>query len=1177
MEFDSPRWKASDDIRPGLHTPPRSNATYAVSAQYAAYADNSGVFARRLSSNEDYKRLFRYEDDRPWFQPVLAFSTIGGSLLAIATGVQILIFDADTKKVKHALKGNGRMVTSIAWAASKPGILATGAVDGSLCVWDLKYPTRPVHHMRAYHGACNHVAFHPKESDLIAGCHSNCISVWSLPSARPFLVTKSKDVDIKALDWFSSDPMRIIGISATGSVSIYDVQQALATFRQVATACHEPNDEDTMFGRLEDIGYMPSSDFDLSFHVSQALLVGRNGLVVLPKMGHVLFFLTFSAEQNTATELWRLRLDALIDCFSPRVRGRAVHVVACFGAETEAYEVPSPVLDAMGWDAVSDVSRQALADDADAISFTMRPELSLYRRLPHLRERKQSILQTPAKQDQEAVKIEGVTKPPNKYQKSPTAAPQSLTSSLELPKSRGEDDEHESPMPFLSPSIPAKSTALSPITPLDDTMRLPPPRASFDSITSTAGHDSDSDDESFVEHMQGSASYLPGGVNVPLPRTCGAAFAPNGQLLTFFVTHPKGLTVERHEDSELGQHLRQNSEVVKLFPGFGNLGITSRASAIASETDSASSWEDSSYFGGRFSSRISHLHYSAPRISPVKQLASGAHAEQMVNVSVREVEVLSASHQLSSKYRVLCDEGQSIAERCHANATHAQEASLQEAADLWRLLALVVEQRTFEGYEPAVRDGLLLPTTMLSQRPILSRNPSMASSFVEQSSPDEPPQLLWLQHPLGRTWAVTKLITWAESQCDVQLLAYISALLIRVSEHLETASEQRRSRPGTSNDTFTRPSSALDDALLKRPTNGVPLLRTGTDLSETSVWDDSPVKPNSSRASSREASMPTTPYLDSARSTPPFTFTSVNQNKTRLSMSGSASPEAQRSSFGAAAKYYAQSISDKLAAYGTSPPTRKSGSPSNELSSSLPNAVGSWSKSVSFASGTDTGAYGKRSLSLAQEDDNYDSDRTIDETSLPHTPRQGNSVVVRSLNGNNFFGEAVTGLSSSLMPEDLDARCQIYRDSYSEQLRSWDLLIEAAEFDNILHPGNREQVPIRAGISAHISEDARSATCSICFCVIQAAEELCPTCLHVTHPACLAVFIDALGDGSFTCPTGCGCNCVTGGQPESEIAASDSPSDEVEADDELVRPPLKEADSLTDPRFLRARLQSGSW
>ncbi|EME87242.1 uncharacterized protein MYCFIDRAFT_191737 [Pseudocercospora fijiensis CIRAD86] len=1203
MELASPRMvEFDDDLQPNKKTKHGTEgaATYAVNAHHTAFSDYRGVFVRKLSGREAYRRLFRYEEDRPWFEPVLAFSATRLNLLAIATGLQILIFDVESRKVKCALKGNGRVVTSVSFSKSRSSLLATGHVDGSICVWTLKHPARPLRHLRASRRACTHVAFSDHDADLLAACHQDRVSVWSLPSTRPVLLTEAMESGLKSMLWFSSQPERVIGISFTGSVAIYNVHDAVKSFRARAPASgvfDDSDDELGAFGDLDDLPFKPAIHFDLSFRISQALLFGRNGLIVLPHKGHVLFFVTFMENHNEPTELWRLRLDSQVDCFTLRQRADAIEVVACFGTDAHAYEIPGPVLDGMRWIPGMSIHHHPLTvrdskDNIDALSTSsMRPELSLYQRIarpPTLststKESPPQPLHRPIPRTKATYKVYG------EPSRSATPTPRSMTSSLELPKPSNAEQEHDSPMPFLSPGIPAKKTSPAPVlTPLHETVRLPP-RSSFDSIASSANHDSDSDDEAFAEIMQGSGSFLPGGVNVPLPRTCGAAFAPNGQLLTFFPSkmRPSSATEDASITHQADLPRLQSREVQQLFQGFGNLmrADIDRRDSMASEghRENGAGAESDLGHSLRHLTLDSEMSWSA-KVSPTKPISMSLTVKQRVFVAVRELRPELQPHRiLADQYCVLPDRHETISDVCLNHAGAAEDVGLEEISDLWRLLALITESKSV--VDPILPDNGGEPSRSLSsQKPTASRNPSTASSYVGRLARPALAILSWSRHPMGKAWAIAQILEWAERRGEIQLLAHVSALMLQASKALGRSVQSLKSRDtsepdGAQNHLAEFASTKIDP--LKLPPR-IPILRAGAEFVDQISQDDSLIKARS-QASSREPSQPPTPYLDSSSSTPPLGLPYFQRSGTKLSSSGSVSPETQRTSFSSAAKYYAQTITDKLSSYGSSPPPKKmpSDSPNaNELSSSLPNTTpGSWSKSVSFASTTDTARHSQRSLSLAQQDDDYDSDKTIDDASLPHTLKPPTGVNIKSTN-DLFWDEPAASFEAAFLPDQHSEQSKVWRESYAEQLRAWNLLLEAAELEKIADESQATpgwNSPASSTVKPLIDDGQQHATCGVCFCAIQAAEHMCSACLHTMHLDCLDKMLLALGESQYTCPTGCGCDCTAEADLSYGLADDESPPSSASMGEEVpFRPPFLKKKSLTDPRSLRDRLQGETW
>lgn len=912
-----------------------------------------------------------------------------------------------------------------------------------------------------------------------------------------------------------------------------------------------------MFGELEGLKEPPSISFDLAHGVEQSCLLGHHGIVVFPPSARVIYFYSYSMDADEPTELWRLSVGVGVKCFTLRTCKATVETVAYFDDGHQIFEVPTPVLDGMGWTYGRSLQWLPVLEPKTAET-TRRMHTSM---LPH----KIATVEKSKRRRLDSVKQirSGFSPRTKKQRKKPSMegstngeiAPKSMMVSLELPKIAPTEDD--SPMPFLSPSIPARKVSPSSIAPLDEMVQLPP-QANFDtmSLAATQGHESDSDDETFAPNMQGSGTLLPGGVNVPLPRTCGAYFGPNGQLVTFFPIRKKAAVLsDDFGNRGVEPGTSHGREANKLFPTFGNLGSANPhlddADSVLSDDDTLGKIPKFAIQGSSFDSRPS---WSA-RISPVKPESGAFPGQQGVNVAVRDLESLTPTRRnLAARYQLLPQERATDSDVCRENAKYAENEGLEESAHAWRLLALTLEQR----HAKSLGVGESYPE--LSIRPRVSRNSTMITSTSPRG--DGTTSL----YPFGGTWAIEELFSWAETRGDVQLLASMSCFLTKRPPASFVGSVGLESAAYGSY--FVNNSATLASS---RSPSGVPILRA--DSLGTEPVSDSLVKPRSSRTSSRNPSQPTTPYLDSSMSTPPLTLpTFSRQTSTGISISGSGSPEYHRSSFSTAARNYAASIAEKFGSYGSSPPTKRLGNSPGELPSSLP--PGSLSKSVSFASGINGSSTGRRSLSLAQEDDGYDSDRTIEDGSLPQTP-MNNSISFKT-KSIQFFDEMSTGFSVPTPPADLDIKCNIWRQLYAEHLRAWDLVLAGAELENVTdyeaRASTRSRSPGKAVVPANTSQ--RRTTCTVCFCLIKAAHQVCPSCLHTTHPACLEDFINSSADMAFACPAGCGCDCLSAEEVYSlKVEEGDIPSP-VNAPS---RPPFPKKPSFTDPLRLRQRLQGDSW
>lgn len=1158
-------------------------ATTAVNAEYTATSQEHAILIRKLSDTSSGPYSIRFGSATSHCRPVLAFHPIRLNLLAASNGSQLVIFDVEAQAAKHIFKGNGRIITSISFEQKAGESLATGTADGTICVWSLKETSRPLHLLRGVRNACSHVAIHPNFPNVLSAVHGSHMSVWRLPRRKPITTIRIKPATLQLFAWCSEDPARILTVSHGGIISLYNLKNALYGS---AMGTEDSDEEDGFFTRPNSPHHATScTAFNLASSIARAQVFGQNGLVILPSAGKDVYFYNYSMDHRNMTELWRLHKEVAIEGYAFRRNGNTIEIMVISEGSVEVYRVPPPVLDSMGWSnelhslpSHFDVDEPTNQRSASVRYGSMRPQKKARIRsdeskAPRLKPKprmRRSAKDTPVKHKSHRAKQSKSSRPT-------TPTTQSMTSSLELLKERPNKDGDDSPMPFLSPNIPARKASPGSTTPLDESIQLPP-LALVDTTAPVIdySHESDSDDETFAGDMKNSATFLPGGVNVPLPKTCGALFAPNGQLITFFPYNIKRSIKENHADSKSPTGANKHGEEVNgLFPGFGNLITTSSLSISSSHSDSdGESTTDAPRFAIHPSSFDRKPSWPA-KTSPLKQNIGPLPGDHRVTVSVRNMESVTPTRQaLADTYELLPREGISNADLCRENASRAAKEGFHMSAGAWRLLAIIIEPRIVSPLE-LDRFGDV-SAIVFGQRPAVSRTTSMASSRDGSSAIAVIAETFpLLQLPFGRTWAVEQLFTWADARADVQLLACMSSLLARTCVTLKETARRLRHRQSSSVHPNLLNSTALDSTMLPP---GVPSLRT-ENIGTTLTTDSSPNKPSRSRISSGNPSQPTTPYLDSNNSTPPFTFSNLARQSSKLSISGSASPEHHRSSFSAAAKNYAASIAEKFGSYGSSPPLKKLGtSPGNELSSSLPN--GSWSKSVSFASTMEPSKSSQRSLSLAQEDDNYDSDRTVEDASVATTPKKPGQGVSTIRKRGNFYDEKATQPTQASMPiisEQLATKCSFWRQHYADQLLSWDMLIEAGEMSNVMLSSPAKTSTSEVGHDEqHVAPQAASGRrfndCCICFCIVHAAEQVCPACLHVTHPNCLDDLLSALGPANFTCPTGCGCDCTSA--VALSFASDEMATDEEDAEQKL---PFKKRPGLTDPLRLRQRLQGESW
>ena len=1192
-----------------------------TNGQYAAYTRHGKVYVEELTRSEVGREPRCLPLPHNSEHVVLALSRLRPNILAVSSASHTLVYDILEGQLQGTISGNGRAITALDWSAAQANLLWTGTIDGGLSLWDMERPVAPI--VQAWvDGAFQAIECCSTDPSVVAAINKGKVTVFKQVSRmhlRTVKIIRLEGDEAISLSWLPSDSGRLVVGSKNGQLYRYDLSTVLdaVTDRDGGLESDSSDGEDAFFGDPD--GIHTSGAQNLEIPPQEGLVqvgwLSKNAFLCLGDHGMRVSFWLWQQSAQEAIELWTQDLaQKAISVSLARQGERACMILMTLHGAHEA-TIPEDVQSTISLKSIGSrkipASSAELGQSPSTSSEAKRicgmrpiaiPELrstrgSFPKTSKQLRSRKPSF----ERRRDKAGRSESMANASAQNQQSPPPL-MSMTSSLELPKPRGEEG---SPMPFLSPSIPSQQPSPGDLSQLDDTIELPPlPRASFDSSVQSASaateESDDSDDETFVDGMQGSASFLPGGINVPLPKACAALFAPTGELLTFFPPKPK--VASRKGGTEEGRRADPKAsakKVAKLFPSFGNL-VGEPQHLLHDDDEDDSDFESSSTISGdpaslRLQPSFTFYPSSFPsqqswkdRISPTKHSFTEQSPHKVI-VSLHDVgdvgAVLPASRKLASEYRILCEQTETGTDLCLHNAEIAGAVGLENIAGIWRLMALLLDGQVPLEVLTGGRLGQDILVIARAATGLVKNDLQRLASNSQRRRTSG--KLRWINNPLGALWTVRAVFDWAESQADIQLLAILSAILAEVQDQLPQNNVLFDQSLTSQLPLYQEDYFANDGALVRprRFTNqSIPILRTDSIGTSNAVYE-SPVKlQRTSTASSLNPSNPSTPYLESNSSTPPFSVPALERQSTRLSISGSASPEHHRNSFSAAAKYYAQSISDKFAsygAYGASPPGRKTGiSPSNtnELSTSFPS--GSWGKSVSFASTANTTKTSFLSTSYedVQEDEGYDSDKTVEDTSQPQTPRDSGDCVVMLKNDRLFDDDISGGSRARLLPDDLVEKGRLWCQYYAEQLRCWDLLIEAAELEKVCGM-TCLQVPLEErtdgddiGVEPAIAPHA-SRSCAICSVKTTGAQFFCPGCSHSAHLSCLEDFTRALcvsdEQQPFECPTGCGCRCDD--LPFGVIDLA-----EVEPVKEAIEKPKKKA-SFTDPRRWRARVEGDSW
>jgi hypothetical protein len=1159
------------------------STSFASNQTYVAFAQSNSIYIGKLDSPGVFETRCRSLRPHPFgLRPILALSPLRPSLLSISTGSRTSIWDIEDDSSKCTIHDSERSVTSCAWSNHDAELLALGSFD-HVSIYNVDKPDKPQKVFSVGAGRCHSLSW--SLDGLLAACCGHSLLIWDVTKSHESL-TRSFELGHPVSDilWRPQSCGIILTVSSDGALEEWKIEEP--------TDGLSDSDDDQAYDLFGDLDGVKSGrkvsplrwmTIPAGCHV---LTLGESAVMILNRNDHSVRLYENLQAVDAEEPIWTEQLNTRTEHFVMLPQHDSMKIVGVGIQYMEESIVPSNVYEECGAMVLSAPGLETVDPSNLRPSEHAKPPKTMYPMPVSSTVQNSRLVVTQEQYDISAIQSPASIRPTTaQFSRSSektftvVSPREAMASSLELPKLYEED----SPMPFLSPTIPGRQQSISALPELSDDIILPPPEnESFGSLPSTAMNDSDSDDETFDgDGLKGSGTLIvPSGANVPLPKSCGAFFSPNGQLITYFP--PKARVRAANADGiPSSQPEEQSTKASRLFPLFGNLSMEAR--------DYEDSDDESTLSGDDTATHDSHTAELFTFPTPGDESwpdrlehMQNTHGSHTVIVSVRNVhDLINFRPELARGYRTSCDSEESAREASIANASVARAAGLEDLAGIWSLLALLLQDTPpLELIGSADVDILAV-----AQRANGLVKSGYLSRLVSMKDPSSHAGSTWPQSKAGAKWLVERMFIWTELRADVQMLACLSAVLLSSAQSssrtakVPTIVSESRS-PMFASDYFADGLSHSSGMPAKLP----PVLHA--DSRDGSFLNRSPAKPpTSSVVSSRNPSQPTTPYVDSLSSTPPFPFPKLSRQGSRLSASGSASPEQHRSSFGAAAKFYAQSITDKISSYGTSPPARRFGtSPSNELSTSLPGA-GSW-KQVSFASAVDRGS--RASTRFAPDDDGYDSDRTIEDTSLPHTPRRYGGPVVLTLKNNNAFTSSSSKepqptqpQSPSLLSPSLAAKARIWIRHYTEQLRRLGMEIQAAELDKIArkpHDAAAAASPTQLQHTGIVpfpaTKKSQKATCSICRCKIHGVQQICPKCLHTTHLACLSSFMEACGEdeeGEMECPTGCGCECST---VEFEEVMWEK---EAETETAWKPKPVRRKFSFTDPRRWREQVQGDSW
>ena len=143
-----------------------------------------------------------------------------GTRLAVASGIGIWIYDAETDKELDLLTGHTFGVWSVAFS-SNGNLLASGSEDNTICLWDA-HTGRLLHTLTGHARTIRSVAFSPDGNTLVSGSEDDTIRLWDAHTGR-HIRTLTEHTDGVESVAFSPDGQILASGSRDNTICLWDV------------------------------------------------------------------------------------------------------------------------------------------------------------------------------------------------------------------------------------------------------------------------------------------------------------------------------------------------------------------------------------------------------------------------------------------------------------------------------------------------------------------------------------------------------------------------------------------------------------------------------------------------------------------------------------------------------------------------------------------------------------------------------------------------------------------------------------------------------------------------------------------------------------------------------------------------------------------------------------------
>ncbi|KAI9590995.1 hypothetical protein BDF19DRAFT_456772 [Syncephalis fuscata] len=149
--------------------------------------------------------------------------------VATTSNQRVLIWNVQASPnnpVELILPGHKRAISDLHWSPYQSNMIATGALDTYIHLWDLRTPNRPVISLCAWTAGAARVQYNRKNEFVIASAHAHTVKIWDTrKGTAPIIEIHAHDGKVNYVDWSIEEENELLTCGQDRKLKFWNIQQ----------------------------------------------------------------------------------------------------------------------------------------------------------------------------------------------------------------------------------------------------------------------------------------------------------------------------------------------------------------------------------------------------------------------------------------------------------------------------------------------------------------------------------------------------------------------------------------------------------------------------------------------------------------------------------------------------------------------------------------------------------------------------------------------------------------------------------------------------------------------------------------------------------------------------------------------------------------------------------------